>query len=154
MAKNHINPDHFLHTNPERKWTEERNELAWKRAYLSLCDYITMHEECKELCVVMGVQGAGKSTWVQQNNKSKNTVYFDAALPRRKHRKKLLEIAKNHNLQTKAIYIDVELEVAKARNAQRNGCELVPETSLDSVFVQLESPSIEEGFDEVRVVVF
>lgn len=92
----HINPDHYLETDAGRVFTAERNAEAWELAYQKLDSSLSSLPAGKTLHLVVGVQGAGKSTWINQNKAAlgRDAVFFDAALPRAKHRERAVSIAK------------------------------------------------------------
>lgn len=149
----YINPDTYLETAAGRVFTVERNEAAWARALARLSAAMTdkLAPEC--LYVVVGVQGAGKTTWVRANESSlAGSVVLDAALPTKTRQSKILAIAKEANCPATAIWVDVPLELALARNRLRPLDQQVPEAAVRSVFAKFERPSAEEGFTRVVVV--
>ncbi len=52
-----------------------------------------------DVCVVIGIQGAGKSSRIENNQKNiaQPSVYFDTAFPAKKHLQRILEIAIKHS---------------------------------------------------------
>lgn len=149
-----INPDDFLETEEGRVFTPERNAQAWASAYASLEAALSHGRSDVRLFVVMGVQGAGKSTWIERHRGTlgENAVVFDAAVPAARHRDKLLAIAKRYNVAAIAVWVQSSLEDALRRNRLRTPDEQVPEEAIRSVYSLLEAPSVEEGFSEVRFV--
>lgn len=146
----HINPDDYLETEGGRVFTAERNALAWERAFADLSLALRGGANPKSLYVVMGVQGAGKTTWVQSNQELlTNSVVFDAALPAKSHRAKVLAIASALGAPAIAVWVNAPLEVALIRNQLRAPDKQIPEAAVRSVFSMLEPPSIEEGFIQV-----
>jgi len=143
-----VNPDHFLLTPSGRVWTPERNAVAWEQAYAQLTRALTVTP--RPLILVCGLQGAGKSTWIEANrSRSGPCVFFDAALPRAVHRLPAITIAHSAGAQARCVWIDTPLEIALKRNAERRDDEHVPESSIRSVASQFEPPSMSEGFIEV-----
>jgi len=59
----HINPDHFLQTENGRIINAELNRLAWKSAHLALSEALLVTPKPSRLYLLIGAQGAGKSTW-------------------------------------------------------------------------------------------
>jgi predicted kinase len=84
-----------------------------------------------------------------QHNARPPSIYFDAALPSRKHRARALGLAAASAMPVTAVWVDVPIEVAIARNAGRPEQERVPEHIIQHVFDQLEPPSIIEGFTQI-----
>ena len=149
-----INPDFYLESDGRRIWTPERNKLAWDQCYQAL------EEECRQLALtggmvllVCGVQGSGKSAWIEKNAASYGPcVCFDAALPKVIHRRPIVDIAQRFGTLIKAVHIDVPLQLALSRNMLRRVDERVPEEAIRDVFRQFEAPTCEEGFAEVICV--
>jgi hypothetical protein len=151
-----INPDDFLLTRSGRLWTPERSKAAWEQAYAALAqalardrgDALPSHE--RELYLVCGLQGAGKSTWIRDNaRRLAPCIFFDAALPRAIHRLPIITIARSAGTAVHAVWINVTLEVALQRNSLRPGDERVPEASIRSVAAQFEPPTVSEGYVDV-----
>lgn len=148
------NPDDHLWTPAGRVYTEERNAAAWERLYADLEALFARCGRDGTFYVVMGVQGAGKTTWIRRHHGAlgPTAVFLDAAVPAARHRARALALAKRFDLRTVGVWVDTPLETALARNAQRLADEVVPESALRSVFSLIEPPTVGEGFDEVRVV--
>jgi hypothetical protein len=143
-----VNPDDFLLTPAGRVWTPERNEIAWKKAYAKLTN--VLEGGSRDLYLVCGLQGAGKSTWIEQNASSlAPCVFFDAALPRAIHRRPILTIADSAGAKARCVWVDTPFEIALLRNSKRPEDERVPEASIRSVAEQFEAPSTAEGFVEL-----
>lgn len=148
-----INPDDYLETEFGREFTPERNHQAWELAYARLDDALSTTRPGNPMYLVMGVQGAGKSRWVSENlARLGRVVVFDAALPARRHRERLLAIARGHDVPVIGVFIKAPLALALARNARRSADKRVPEEALRSVFSLLEPPGEEEGFIRVQIV--
>ena len=124
--------------------------MAWQRTYEDLEQTLHDSSGSATLYVVMGVQGGGKSTWIQsQLQQLQNAVFLDAALPAKRHRTKALSLARAAGVPAIGVWINVPLELALERNSKRAIDERVPEDAVRSVFSLIEPPSIEEGFMEV-----
>lgn len=151
-----INPDDFLLTPTGRLWTPERNEVAWKQAYAALTSTLAQNSiegpsvPTGDLYLVVGLQGAGKSTWIRNNaERLAPCVFFDAALPRAIHRRPLITIAQSAGTSIHAVWVDVELHVALYHNSLRPEDERVPESSIRSVDGLFEPPTASEGYADV-----
>jgi hypothetical protein len=154
-----INPDDFLLTPSGRLWTPERSEVAWEQAYALLTQVLSRvptdappdHE--RDLYLVCGLQGAGKSTWIRNNApRLAPCIFFDAALPRAVHRLPAITIARSVGATVHAVWINAPLEDALHRNSMRRDDERVPEASIRSVAAQFEPPTVSEGFIDVLAV--
>ena len=148
-----FNPDDYLRTPQGRVFTAERNAAAWECLYANLEELFATATTDIQLYVVMGVQGSGKSTWIRCHEQELGpcVAVVDAALPARRHRTRLLALAKHFNRKAIAVWLDVPLNLALVQNATRPLDERVPEDALRSVFDLLEPPTLEEGFDDVLV---
>jgi predicted kinase len=149
-----INVDDYLETDSGRVFTAERNRDAWTRAYAELENALEAARPGAKLYVVFGVQGAGKSSWIARNLErlGPGAIVFDAALPAKRHRAKLLELAAQFNVPAVGVYVQATLEEALSRNAMRPADERVPEDAVRSVFGMLEPPSRDEGFESHMIV--
>lgn len=148
---NHINPDHFLATQDGRLDDPERGRAAWERAYAELAVQLVAAGAAGTLYVVCGLQGSGKSTWVERNapDLGPGAIFFDAALPSVRHRSRALGLAAATRTPAVAVWINVPIEVALERNAARPSDERVDEQIIHHVLEQLVPPSVDEGFARV-----
>lgn len=148
LAGRIVNPDDYLETPAGRVFTAERSHQAWEQAYAAVEALLA---QASRLYLVMGVQGAGKSSWVARHatGLEEHAVIFDAALPARRHRERMLKLARAHDVPVTAVFVQASLEQALSRNAARAPDKIVPEHALRSVFAMLEVPSVEEGIDTV-----
>ena len=148
---NHVSPDHHLETPNGRVWSAERGKQAWESAYGELESRLRAIGANGKLYVVCGIQASGKSTWISRNVVAlgSHAVFFDAALPSRKHRTRALDLASQYSIPAIAVWVNVPIEVALQRNARRCTDEQIPEETIRHVLSLLEPPSVEEGFLEV-----
>jgi hypothetical protein len=154
LAYQWINPDDFLLTPTGRVWTPERNKAAWEQSYASLAEALSMRtDQSRDLYLVCGLQGSGKSTWIRHNApRLAPCVFFDAALPRAVHRLPIITIARSAGVTVHAVWMNVSLETALSRNSLRPDDERIPDTSIRSVAAQFEAPAVSEGFMDVLIV--
>ena len=86
----HINPDHFLQTDRGRVFTPERNRHVWESSYSALERTLGEIARPATVYLLVGPQGAGKSTWVKNRPLAEAAVYFDAILVKRSERAEIL----------------------------------------------------------------
>lgn len=154
-----INPDDFLLTPSGRLWIPERSKVAWEQAYAALVRTVSRvpadasSEFKRDLYLVCGIQGAGKSTWIRNTAAQlAPCIFFDAALPRVIHRLPIITIARFGGTPIHAVWINTSLEDALHRNSLRRDEERVPEASIRSVAAQFEPPTVSEGFVDVLCI--
>ncbi|MEF2074379.1 AAA family ATPase [Consotaella aegiceratis] len=152
LAPRIINPDDFLLTPHGRLWSVERNKAAWRRCHETLQHKLLNDHQVQTVVIVCGLQGAGKSSWIAQQPEQANVIYFDAALPGARHRQPIVDIARAAEAVVEAVWIKVPLAVALERSSARQQDLRVPEDSIRSVARLFEPPTLEEGFDRVRIV--
>ena len=79
------------------------------------------------------------------------TVIADATHLNARAREKVLrpleEILKTGNIDVYVLFVNVSLETALERNAQRKGRALVPESAIRNMYCSLQAPSEKEGYD-------
>jgi Fe-S cluster assembly ATPase SufC len=93
----HINPDHFLKTDQGRVVTSERRRLAWQQCYAVLARELELQGPKSRVVVLIGPQGAGKSTWARKYAAAHPVaIIFDAILVKRSERAPVLEAVRNH----------------------------------------------------------
>ena len=148
---NHVNPDHFLALPHAVAVTKEHVRAAWERAYTELHQKLEVLGSLGTLYMVFGIQGGGKTTWVESNapRLGPNAVFLDGPLPSRNHRARALVIAKEAGCKAVAVWVNTSFEVAWARNSIRPGLARIREEAMRHVQGQLEAPSVEEGFSQV-----
>lgn len=146
-----IDPDHFLDLSGAVALTREEALAAWEKAYALLERRLAELGPAGTLYLVFGIQGGGKTTWVNRNAPlcGPDAIFFSGPLPSRKHRARALALARKCHCRTVAVWINVPFEVAVARNTRRSGLARIREETIRHVYESLEPPSIEEGFHEV-----
>jgi predicted kinase len=135
-----------------------------------------------ELVIFIGLQGSGKSTYYRNhfaathvhiskdlmtNTRNRDarqqqllhealaagsSVVIDNTNPTPESRAPLVAIGRQYGARIIAIVLQVPVKTALARNAQREGKARVPKVAIFSTAKKMLLPTIEEGFDEVRVV--
>jgi predicted kinase len=131
---------------------------------------------------MVGLQGAGKSTWVAEHLAGTHvvvskdhwpnarrrearqrrvvaelladgaSVVVDNTNPAPADRAPLLELARAAGVPARAVHLDVPLETCLERNDARTGRARVPLVGLYCTAGRLTPPTTDEGFTEVLVV--
>lgn len=135
-----------------------------------------------ELIILIGLQAAGKTTYYHEhfaathvhvskdlmpnarNRESKQMMQIDEALgagrsvvvdntnPTPQSRAALIAAGKRHGARVIAVYFDPHIPTVLMRNRRREGRARVPEVAIFATKKKLAAPTIDEGFDEVRVI--
>lgn len=131
-----------------------------------------------QLIILIGLQGAGKSTFYKKNfvdthirlngdmlkTANREKLLFDACLasktkividktnPTLADRQKYIPLAKAQHFEVIAYYFDVPFDDALSYNNQRTGKAKVPEVGLKNVAKHLSKPSFDEGFDKIYFI--
>jgi predicted kinase len=131
---------------------------------------------------MVGLPGAGKTSWVAAHLTGTHTVVSKDHWPRARHREArqqrvvaalleqgasvvvdntnpspaerapLIELAGGAGVPVRAVFLDVPLDTCRARNVTRTGRARVPLVGLFAAAGRLVPPDLEEGFDRVDVV--
>jgi predicted kinase len=147
-----ICPDNFRVT-PDGKYdpSPAASELAWKECF-ALLDKALQAAGCLKL--LMGIPGAGKSTWAQYHD-APTIVVFDATFSRRIERKPLIEIGKAVGVvSVEAVVFLTPISECIRRNWTRPEDRRVPYPVIASMHENMrrEPVTLDEGFDCIRVV--
>jgi len=146
----HINPDHFLETENGRVITHELNLAAWAKCFAALDAALHVAVPSTRLYVLVGPQGAGKSTWAADRHRSEpDAIFFDAILVKRSERGPILAAARAHSAGAIAVWLRTPLDICIARNSARPEDEVVAERAIRNVHAAVEPPSLEEGFERI-----
>lgn len=141
-----------------------------------------MRDLTPELVVFVGLPASGKSTYFYahfagthehvskdlmpnaRNRDARQRAMIDAALAAGKSvvvdntnptpavRAPLIAAGKRHGVRVIAIYFPTEVRIAVMRNRGREGKARLPNVAIFATQKKLVPPTVEEGFDEVRVV--
>ena len=135
-----------------------------------------------ELVLLVGLQGAGKSTLVQRLLAADHVVVSKDHWPRARHREQrqlrvveehlregrpvvvdgtnasverragLVALAHRLRVPVRAVLVDTPVEVCRRRNAERTGRERVPDVGFWATAGILVAPTLDEGFTRVDTV--
>jgi predicted kinase len=128
-----------------------------------------------EAVILMGVQGAGKTTFCSERfadthvrisldvlrtrNREqklfleclteKRPFVVDNTNPSARDRARYIGAAKDAGFRVVGYFLKTDLRDAITRNKQREGRQKVPVPAVVSTFKKMEQPTFEEGFDEL-----
>jgi predicted kinase len=135
-----------------------------------------------ELIILVGLQGSGKTTWYHEhlaathvhlskdlmpNARNRETrqqqqleealragrsVVVDNTNPSIESRAPLIAAGHRHGARVIAIYFEAHVPTSLMRNRAREGKARVPDVAIFRTKKQLVPPSLDEGFDEVRII--
>ena len=147
-----LSPDALLlHPDGRYEWSPDRAYRAWMASMRTLAEVLP---RCTHLVVMVGLPGAGKTTWLTAQAAEMDTsiVYFDATLTRRMDRAPLLQAALRAERPVDAVWHDTPVAVCRARNALRSLERRVPDAAFDAMVRRITAPAIGEGFRMVTRV--
>lgn len=135
-----------------------------------------------ELIILVGLQGSGKTTWYREhlaathvhlskdlmpNARNRETrqqqqleealragrsVVVDNTNPSIESRAPLIAAGHRHGARVIAVYFEAHVPTSLMRNRAREGKARVPDVAIFRTKKQLVPPSLDEGFDEVRII--
>src|ERR1043165_576173 len=135
-----------------------------------------------ELIILVGLPGSGKSTYyrahfaathahiskdLMPNARRRDdrqereiaaalaegkSVVVDNTNPSREVRAPLIALGRRHGARIVAVYFETDVKTAIMRNSQREGKARVPDVAIFATRKKLVAPTLEEGFDEMRVI--
>jgi predicted kinase len=135
-----------------------------------------------ELIIFVGVQAAGKTTYYHEHFAATHDHVSKDLIPASKNREQqqrrqiaealragrsvvvdntnatlydrapLIALGRDHGARVIAFYFEAPVRLAVARNQQREGKARVPNVAIFATQKRLVPPSVDEGFDEVRVI--
>jgi len=151
-----LSPDHYLYDKDGNYvWTRERSDEAWARVRYE-ADYLLFLGRYKALCLMVGLPGAGKSTYLRDGNfqNQEETLYLDATFVYPEWRQDFVEMACKHNIPIQALVVNTPLEVIQERNRQRPEGRAPSEEKLQEWHQALQErpPTKDEGFSLVVTI--
>lgn len=146
-----ISPDaHLINEAGKYEWSVPRVQRAWDMARAQLRKVLP---DADKLVLMVGVPGAGKSTWIAANGKP-GVVYFDATLTSDRARAEFVTLARSMGKPVEVVWLDTPLAVCLERNAARSPDRQVPSGTLLGMADKLSRfpPHVREGFTRVTRV--
>lgn len=136
-----ISPDYHI-VNPLNglyEWSPQAARRAWELCYVQL-EALWQLGEHKHLVLMVGIPGAGKSTWLA-NNAEEGTIYWDACFPDHKSRHPVIEAAREYGMTVGIVWLDTPINTCVVRNSARSPDRQVPLESIHSMHERLlQSP--------------
>jgi predicted kinase len=135
-----------------------------------------------ELIIFVGLQGSGKTTWYHEhfaathvhvskdlmpNARNRDTqqlrqvgdalaagrsVVVDNTNPTADSRAQLIALGHRHGARVIAVYFEAHVPTSLMRNRARQGKARVPDVAIFRTKKQLVPPTLDEGFDEIRII--
>ncbi len=140
-------PDKALYTEEGLyEWSPARSQQAWEDTF-NRCQELLSCPEVHSLALLIGVPGAGKSTWLE-TFRELDVVYVDGTFTSRIRRLPFIELAQQAGKAVGGVLIDTPLATCILRNAARDPDRRVPSESLTRMAVSLrdDPPTLQEGF--------
>jgi predicted kinase len=135
-----------------------------------------------ELIILVGLQGSGKTTWyhehfaathvhvskdlmpnarnremrqqqqIEEALSAGRSVVVDNTNPSIESRAPLVAAGHRRGARVIAVYFEAHVPTSLMRNRAREGKARVPDVAIFRTKKQLVPPSLDEGFDEIRIV--
>lgn len=124
--------------------------IAWRMAKRVFSELV---HKVELVVAVAGAPGAGKTTWIMQNQVS-GVLYLDTMLSRRKNRREVCAMAAAAGRPIDCVLLDTDLDVCLTRNAKRSPDRRVPATYIERAHHRLTvcPPAEDEGWRQVLCV--
>ncbi|MEX1669290.1 hypothetical protein AB4876_10230 [Zhongshania guokunii] len=149
-----ISPDtYMLDENGVYTFSKHRANEAWQKAILEVDEQLRLRVP-STILVLVGPQGAGKSTWAAQHRPSVPgiSLYFDATLPFSADRSALVVRARRVGVKVVCIRFLTPLEQCIKNCTLREPERHVQEKLVRTVFNVFEEITVDEGFDEIHLI--
>lgn len=89
---------------------------------------------------------------VEEALKRGDNVWVDATFLTKKSRKWVLGLASQYRATIQVIAFERPLDLCLEWNSHRIGRERVPDSAISRMHEQFEEPTLEEGFDSIKIV--
>jgi len=152
VGENVISHDAYMYDDQGRyTWTPEAYEAAKAMAEEAF-EVAVKNPGCKSVVLIVGLPGAGKSTYVRAHN-APDTVYFDSTLTTPEKRRPLISVAREAHKPISIVWVDTPLEACLSRNRLRTDRD-IPEVWMQARQAELdaEPPDVKEGVDRITIV--
>lgn len=147
-----ISPEALREQGPGR--TQADVGEAWAEAHRQLRAALA-RDTVTTVVVMIGVPGAGKSTWIKMQPHDPRIVVFDAVFADRKRRAAMARRIRRAGKAAVAVWVQTPIDECLRRNALRPEWRRVPEPFIRRVAGQLQAapPTTTEGWDKVLHIV-
>jgi predicted kinase len=152
-AANVIGPDEYMyHADGRYEWSPERYAAALNLALRDL-RWAMAQPWCRGVVMLVGVQGSGKSTFVEASKRA-DCVYLDDTFTDPALRARFIAAARQAGKPIECVYLNEPLEVCLTRNEARPAHRRIREIVIRDEHALLvgSPPSVAEGFDSVRAL--
>jgi predicted kinase len=131
----------FVGLQASGKSTYYREHFAATHVHVSK-DLMTnvRNRDARQLALIDEALGSGRSVVVDNTNSTPAV------------RRPLLDLGRRHGARVLAVYFEATVRDAVSRNRTREGKARVPDVALFVTARRLVPPTLQEGFDEVRVL--
>lgn len=148
-----LRPDDLL-PQGEGRWTRETVGEAFAACARALRDEVLPDPAIRAVWVLIGVPGAGKTTWVGSQPDDPAVAVYDVVNADRGRRAKLAQRIRAAGKDAVAVHVRTPLSLCLLRQEQRPVWRRVPEafirrTALD---LRLNPPELAEGWSRIVVV--
>lgn len=128
-------------------WTPSRVYAAWLAC---LDDLELALPDAQVLILMVGLPGAGKSTWLREHMVA-GPIYFDATLTDPRTRRGLFVAARRYERPVDVVWLDTAEAVCRERNGARPAERRVPDDVISGMAAALQRapPTLQEGFRSV-----
>jgi hypothetical protein len=154
IAENVISHDAYLYDDRGNySWTKDRLAAAREHA-MAAFEEALKDPECKQVVLVVGLPGSGKTRWIHDHNSS-DTVYYDSTLTSPEDRAILLRMAAKARKGSTVVFMETPLEACLRRNAERPADRRVPEDEIKRMdaALRVHRPRPEDvGFEKMLTV--
>lgn len=148
-----VRPDDLL-PKGEGRWTTETVPEAFAEAARQLRAHLA-DPAVRTVIVLVGIPGAGKTTWCAAQPPDDSTVVYDVVNADPKRRAALARRISAAGKVPVAVHLVTPLSLALVRNAERPPWRRVPEAFVRQAAIKLrrDPPKLAEGWARVDVVI-
>jgi len=133
----------------------QTHQTALERFYTELFNNATSlylsRPTIKDIYLMCGLPGSGKSTWARENDKPDALIY-DATNLDRWRRLSFASAARSFHIPIHCAYMDINTLTCCKRQKDRGNGKAVPISTIQSMAKRIEAPSEMEGFTSIITI--